>query len=70
MPVRTKVKEHRSMANKDAVKKYQEAHDFIKLRPTSEEGAAIRAAAAAAGMSAQGYILKAVREQMKKEQDR
>jgi len=55
------------MANKDAVKKYQEKCDAIMLRPPKEEGAAIRAAAAAAGLSVQGYILQAVREQMQKD---
>jgi len=70
MPVKTTYKEHSSMANKDAVKKYQEKCDAIMLRPSKEEGAAIRAAAAAAGMSVQSYVLQAVREQMQKEQAR
>lgn len=57
------------MANKDAVKKYQSAHDQIKIRPTLEEGEQIRQAAAAAGLSVQAFILQAVRAQMKKAQD-
>lgn len=38
--------------------------DLIKIQPYKEEGAAIRAAAAAAGKSVQGYVLEAVREKM------
>lgn len=41
--------------------------DIIKIQPYKEEGAAIRAAASAAGMSVQRYILEAVREKMKHE---
>lgn len=41
--------------------------DVIKIQPYKEEGAAIRAAAAAAGMSVQRYILEAVREKMEHE---
>lgn len=37
----------------------------ISLRPSKEEEAAIRAAAAAAGMSLQQYILEAVRAYMR-----
>lgn len=37
------------------------------VRPSKEEGAAIRAAAAAAGKSVQGYVLEAVREKMERE---
>lgn len=35
--------------------------DLIKIQPYKEEGTRIRAAAKAAGMSVQGYILQAVR---------
>lgn len=38
--------------------------DNIMVRPPKEEGQQIRAAAAAAGKSLQGYILEAVREKM------
>ena len=38
------------------------------IRPTKEEGAAIRAAAASVGQSVQAYILQAVRERMEREQ--
>ena len=38
------------------------------IRPNKEEGAAIRAAAAAAGMSVQAYVLRAVRVWMEHEQ--
>lgn len=41
--------------------------DYINLRPLKPEGAAIRAAAADAGMSLQGYILQAVRDRMQAE---
>lgn len=42
--------------------------DVIRVQPKKEEGAAIRAAAAEAGQSLQGYILQAVRDRMAKEQ--
>lgn len=38
--------------------------DMIRLQPYKAEGAAIRAAASAAGQSLQGYVLQAVRERM------
>ena len=38
------------------------------VRPTKEEGAAIRAAAASAGQSVQAYVLQAIRERMEREQ--
>lgn len=41
--------------------------DNIMVRPPKEEGQQIRAAAAAAGKSLQGYILEAVREKMERE---
>lgn len=41
--------------------------DIIKIQPYKEEGAAIRAAAAAAGISVQRYILEAVRDRMERE---
>jgi uncharacterized protein (DUF1778 family) len=69
MPSKVIVKEAKPMANKDAVRKYQAAHDQIKIRPTDEEGAAIRAAAAAAGLSVQAYILQAIRAQMQKDRE-
>lgn len=54
-------------AEKKAVAKYQAKHDAIMLRPTKEEGAAIRAAADKAGLSVQKYVLEAVRKQMERE---
>lgn len=54
-------------AEKKAVKKYQAKHDAIMLRPTKEEGAGIRAAAAAAGQSVQAFVLQAIRERMERE---
>lgn len=41
--------------------------DRIELRPYKEDGAEIRAAAAAAGQSLQGYILQAIRERMERD---
>lgn len=41
--------------------------DMIRIQPYKEEGERIRAAAAAAGKSLQGYILEAVREKMDKQ---
>ena len=38
--------------------------DLIKIQPYKGEGAAIRAAAASAGMSVQAYVLQAVRAWM------
>lgn len=49
-----------SDSHKRASAKWNRSRDNIMLRPTKEVGAAIRAAAAAAGMSVQGYILAAV----------
>lgn len=46
---------------------YNAKCDSIMIRPLKPEGAAIRAAAAAAGQSLQGYILQAVRERMAQE---
>lgn len=56
-----------SAARKRAVKKAQSKCDAIMLRPSKEEGTAIRAAATAAGQSNQQYILQAVRERMNRE---
>ena len=50
--------------NNDA---YNAKCDTILLRPRQEEGQAIRAAAAAAGQSLQGFILQACRERMARE---
>lgn len=43
---------------------YNAKCDYLSLRPLKPEGAAIRAAAAAAGQSLQGYVLQAVRDRM------
>lgn len=56
-----------SEAKKAADKRHMDKLDNIMVRPYREEGAAIRAAAAAAGMSVQGYILCAVRAWMENE---
>ena len=53
-----------SEAKKAADKRHMNKLDNIMVRPYREEGAAIRAAAAAAGMSVQKYILCAVRAWM------
>lgn len=55
----------RRESNKRSDAKYQQ----ILLKPYKEEGQRIREAAAAAGESVQGYILKAVRQRMEREQE-
>lgn len=55
----------RRESNKRSDAKYQQ----ILLKPYKEEGQRIRDAAAAAGESVQGYILKAVRQRMEREQE-
>lgn len=52
-------------AQKRAAKNWKSKRDSITIRPDKETGAAIRAAAAAAGLSLQQYILKAVAAFMK-----
>lgn len=54
-------------AQKRASTNYNRRQDNIMIRPDKEEGAAIRAAAAAAGMSVQAYVLRAVRAWMENE---
>ena len=51
-------------AQKRASTNYNRRQDNIMIRPNKEEGAAIRTAAAAAGMSLQAYVLRAVRAWM------
>lgn len=46
---------------------YNAKCDRIVIQPRKERGTEIRAAAAAAGQSLQGYILQAVRERMERE---
>ena len=55
-------------AQKRASTNYNRRQDNIMIRPSKEEGAVIRAAAAAAGMSVQAYILQAVRAWMEHKQ--
>jgi uncharacterized protein (DUF1778 family) len=43
--------------------KYNKSRDNIMIRPTKEEGAAIRQAAADAGKSVQAYILDVLRKE-------
>ena len=56
-----------TQAKKDGNARHIAKLDVIKVQPYKEEGAAIRAAAAAAGQSVQAYILQAVRAQMERE---
>ena len=56
-----------SDAQRRAVLAYQRRQDVIVLRPTRTSGAAIRAAAAAAGQSMQAWILRACFEQMQRD---
>lgn len=51
-------------AQKRASTNYNRKQDNIMVRPSKEEGAAIRAAAATAGQSVQSYVLDAVRRRM------
>lgn len=46
---------------------YNRRQDAITLRPSKEEGAAIRQAAEDAGQPLQRYVLQAVRERMERE---
>ena len=46
---------------------YNKRQDNIMIRPSKEEGAEIRQAAANAGQSVQGYILQAIKERMGRE---
>lgn len=55
------------MSDTERVKRYQAKCDAIMLRPPKAKGETIRQAAAAAGESLQGYILKAVEGRMEKE---
>lgn len=47
---------------------YNKSRDNIMIRPTKDDGKAIRAAAARAGQSVQAYVLQAVSERMEREQ--
>ena len=51
-----------SDAHSSAVIKYNRSRDNIMIRPTKDEGAEIRQAAAAAGKSLQAYILDVLRD--------
>ena len=50
------------MGNAEAVKRYHQKLDEFKIRPYTDEGQAIRAYAAAHGISVQALFLEAVRE--------
>ena len=56
-----------SDAHKKASAKWNSSRDNIMLRPDKETGAAIRAAAAAAGLSVQQFILQAIKENEEKQ---
>lgn len=47
--------------------KYNKSRDSITIRPTKEDGAQIRADAAAAGQSLQAYILQACQERRERD---
>lgn len=53
-----------SPAKRRSLDAYNATCDYISIRPKKEVGQAIRAAAAAAGQSLQGYILQAVEQRM------
>lgn len=48
-------------AQRKAVSAYQKRQDNIMIRPSKDEGARIRQAAAVAGMSVQAFILDTLR---------
>ena len=58
-----------ALSEKKAIsdKRHLDKLDKIKIQPYKAEGQQIRAAAAAAGQSLQGYILQAIRERMNRE---
>ena len=47
--------------------RYNRSRDSITIRPSKEDGAAVRQAAAAAGQSVQGYIMQACYERIQRE---
>ena len=51
-----------SEAHNSATIRYNRARDNIMIRPTKDEGAEIRQAAAVAGKSVQAYILDILRD--------
>ena len=51
-----------SDAHNSATIRYNRSRDNIMIRPSREEGAEIRQAAAAAGKSVQAYILDVLRD--------
>ena len=51
-----------SDSHSSAVIKYNRSRDNIMIRPTKDEGAEIRQAAASAGKSVQAYILDILRD--------
>lgn len=57
-----------SEAKRQANAAYQKRQDALTIRPSKEEGAQIRQAAADAGQSVQAYILDAIRNRMQKDQ--
>lgn len=50
--------------------RYNEKCDIINVRPLKEQGAEIRAAAAASGMSLQGWILQACAEKIQRDAEK
>ena len=58
-----------SEARKRANAAYNRRQDNIMIRPTKEEGARIRAAAADAGLSVQRYILGVLRVKLGEPQE-
>lgn len=56
-----------SEAQTRASVKYNKKMDSITIRPLPEDGAQVRAAAAASGLPLQRYILQACREKMERD---
>lgn len=59
-----------SEAKRKGNARHAEKLDVIKIQPYKAKGAEIRAAAAAAGVSLQGYILEAVEEKMERDKEK
>lgn len=52
---------------RQSLDRYNATCDYISIRPKKPIGAAIRAAAQAAGQSVQGYVIQACQERMARE---
>lgn len=58
-----------SEKKRQSLDRYNATCDYISLRPKKDRGEEIRTAAAAAGMSLQGWILQACAEKMQRDNE-